>query len=172
MCGWEGHSQRTLELLEISPIILLHAMVEETVNKKLRKSSAYRDIDDSEFIPKGDIEDSEYCDHPKHTCSDDTTVASRTAVTTPAESKMATNSMTSKNRVLYTRSGGSTRGVNRDPRAAGRRRYANRKGRQLEVLVLSPRLGASALHTAGPSRAQVSVSFYISRSHVSVSHKS
>ena len=170
MCGWEGHSQRTLELLEISPIILLHAMVEEAVNKKLRKSSAYRDIDDSEFIQKK-LDDSEYCDHPKHTCSDDTTVARRTAVTTPAESKMATNSMTSKNRVLYTRSG-STRGVNRDPRAAGRRRYTNRRGRQLEVLVLSPRLGASALHTAGPSRAQVSVSFYISRSHVSVSHKS
>ena len=161
MCGWEGHSQRTLELLEISPIILLHAMVEEAVNKKLRKSSAYRDIDDSE-----------YCDHPKHTCSDDTTVARRTAVTTPAESKMATNSMTSKNRVLYTRSGGSTRGVNRDPRAAGRRRYTNRRGRQLEVLVLSPRLGSAELHTAGPSGAQVSLSLYISRSHVPVSHKS
>ena len=123
------------------------------MNKKLRKSSAYRDIDDSE-----------YCDHPKQTCSDDTTVASHTAespLTIPAESKMATKSIENKNRDLHTQSGGTTRGGNREP-LAGRRRCTNRKVRPLEVLVLSPRLGAAAHETAGPNSVQVRfITFYI-----------
>lgn len=54
-CGWEDHEQDELTLLDVSPITLLHAAIEEALGKKVTKG-AYRDIDDSEFCESPNAE--------------------------------------------------------------------------------------------------------------------